>query len=126
MPRTSAFRKAHAQCCFGVTALEKQRRRGPAHYSSGHAEGKVWHAALFWKLNNVGVNGKLWRIIHELYTASASTPIIEGQTTDLPILQGLPRMSPTLFNICIDDLLEELQTVCLQDGIAMNDAETAW
>jgi hypothetical protein len=25
-------------------------------------------------------------------------------------------MSPTLFNICIDDLLE-LQTVCLQDGI---------
>jgi hypothetical protein len=31
-------------------------------------------------------------------------------------------MSPTLFNICIDDLLEELQTACLEDGIAMNDA----
>jgi hypothetical protein len=29
-------------------------------------------------------------------------------------------MSPTLFNICIDDLLEELQTACLEDGIAMN------
>jgi hypothetical protein len=32
-----------------------------------------------WKLNNVGVNDS--GIIHELYTASASTSIIEGQTT---------------------------------------------
>jgi hypothetical protein len=41
-----------------------------------------------------------------------------------PILQGCPGLPhvTTLFNICIDDLLEELQTVCLQDGIAMNDA----
>jgi hypothetical protein len=45
---------------------------------------KVWHAGLFWKLHkNGGITGKLWRIIHELYANSASTPIIEGQTTEL-------------------------------------------
>jgi hypothetical protein len=31
-------------------------------------------------------------------------------------------MSPTLFNICIDDLLV---TVCLEDGITMNCARIA-
>jgi hypothetical protein len=69
-----------------------------------------------------GITGKLWRIIHELYANSASTPIIEGQTTELyRIEQGVAQgpMSPTLFNVFIDDLLDDLQTQ-YDDGIPIS------
>jgi hypothetical protein len=65
------------------------------------------------------------RIIHELYANSASTPIIEGQTTELyRIEQGVAQgpMSPTLFNVFIDDLLDDLQTQCHDDGIPISSA----
>jgi hypothetical protein len=68
-----------------------------------------------WKLHKNGITGKLWRIIHELYANSASTPIIEGQTTELyRIEQGVAQGCPmsTLFNVFIDDLLDDLQTQC--------------
>jgi hypothetical protein len=85
---------------------------------------KVWHAGLFWKLHKNGITGKLWRIIHELYANSASTPIIEGQTTELSNragrCSGLPHV-PTLFNVFIDDA-DDLQTQCHDDGIPISSA----
>jgi hypothetical protein len=69
---------------LAFTALEQRQRDGLLHVLPRHAKAhdKVWHA-VFWKLHkNGGITGKLWRIIHELYANSASTPI-EGQTTEL-------------------------------------------
>jgi gamma-glutamyl:cysteine ligase YbdK (ATP-grasp superfamily) len=43
---------------------------------------KVWHAGVLEAAQEWWHTGKLWRIIHELYANSASTPIIEGQTTE--------------------------------------------
>jgi endonuclease/exonuclease/phosphatase family metal-dependent hydrolase len=86
---------------------------------------RVWHAGLFCKLHKKGVTGKLWRIIHRLYDCSASTPIIDGQTTEpYAILQGVAQgcpMSPVLFDIFIDDLLDELHAM-RADGVAITTA----
>jgi hypothetical protein len=97
----SAFRKGHSTLdpLLAFTALEKQPADGLRTHTffldMQKAYDKVWHAGLFWKLHKNGITGKLWRIIHELYANSASTPIIEGQTTELyRIEQGVAQGCP--------------------------------
>ena len=83
----------------------------------------VWHAGLFYKLHHKGVKGKLWRIIRALYADCKSAPRLDGQIGSFfhlgkGVAQGCP-MSPILFNVMIDDLLEMLQNDFQEHGIAL-------
>jgi hypothetical protein len=83
----------------------------------------VWHSGLFYKLYHKGIKGKTWRIIRDMYSKGESSPKLEQQTTEnFPILQGVAQgdpLSPLLFDVMIDDLLQALQEQCQDDGIAI-------
>lgn len=83
----------------------------------------VWHAGLFYKLHQKGIKAKTWRIIHELYANGTSRAKLSRQEGEpYPILQGVAQgcpMSCILFAIMIDDLLQELQSQCQEEGISM-------
>jgi NADPH-dependent 7-cyano-7-deazaguanine reductase QueF-like protein len=87
---------------LAFTAREAQRDGLHAHVLPRHAKG-IRQGLACWsvlKLHKNGITGKPWRIIHELYANSASTPIIEGQTTELYRIRrrcsGLPHVTYTV------------------------------
>ena len=89
---------------------------------------QVWHAGLFYKLHHKGIQGKMWRVLHALYSDCCSAPKLDGNLgpyfhVKRGVAQGCP-MSPILFNIMIDDLIETLQTTCQTEGISISPGHT--
>jgi endonuclease/exonuclease/phosphatase family metal-dependent hydrolase len=84
----------------------------------------VWHDAMFYKLHHKGVRGKLWRVTTAMYDDAYSIPRV-GSSYGPPVrlhqgvAQGCP-MSPTLFNIHMDDMLDAVQTECPRAGLAVS------
>ena len=70
----------------------------------------VWHDGLWYKLWDMGVKGRMWRVIKKMYMSSRSAVLLEGEKSDLfNVEQGVAHgcsLSPILFSVFINDLLK--------------------
>ena len=91
-------RGAKVYCCF---------------LDSAKAFDVVWHIGLFVKLYELGIKGKMWRVIIEAYTGMTSTVLHEGVLSRwFPVKQSVRQggvLSPRLYLLQINDLLVELR-----------------
>ena len=72
----------------------------------------VWHCGLFHKLQNYGINGNFLNTIKSMYDKTECAVKINNQCTNFfkcskGVRQGCP-LSPTLFNLYVNDLIDEL------------------
>ena len=85
----------------------------------------VWRNGLWYKLWDMGVKGKMWRVIKKMYGESKSMVFLEGErsegfSVDQGVAQGCS-LSPILFSIFINDLLKEVEHTEL--GIELNNGK---
>ena len=70
----------------------------------------MWRDGLWLKLWNMGVKGRMWRVIKKMYEASKTT---EGEKSAMfSVEQGVAQgcsLSPTLFSVFINDLLKDIE-----------------
>ena len=83
----------------------------------------VWHAALFRKLENKGINGNFLEIIKSIYDLTECAVKINGKATkyfryEKGVQQGNP-LSPLLFNLFINDIFTAVKndSAITLDGI---------
>ena len=73
----------------------------------------VWHDGLWFKLWELGVRGRMWRVIKNMYDITQSAVLLEGEVSEqFNIGQGVAQgcsMSPILFSIFINQLLDEVE-----------------
>ena len=73
----------------------------------------VWRDGLWYKLWHKGVQGKLWRLLQNMYAKTRSAVLVNGRpSAEFPVSQGTAQgctLSPTLFDVFVDDLLESVQ-----------------
>ena len=73
----------------------------------------VWHDGLWYKLWDMGVKGRMWRVIKKMYVSSKSGVLLEGEKSDMfTIEQGVAQgcsLSPILFSVFVNDLLKEVE-----------------
>ena len=74
----------------------------------------IWHEGLFLKLYDVGIVGKTWRVLRNLYRNFTCNVRVQNQLSeDIYIERGLHQGAPCsmlFFAIFINDLLDELQS----------------
>ncbi len=83
----------------------------------------LWIAGMLYTLYQTGIEGKLWRIIKDMYSGYISYVWIEGNTSDwCEVKQGVHQgasFSMLLFKIFINPMLEELKAsrfgACIAD-----------
>lgn len=73
----------------------------------------VWHDGLFKKLADMGVEGKMWRVLRQWYKDNSSCVLVDGDRTDMfpgyrGVRQGAPS-SPTLYSVFINDVCAAIQ-----------------
>ena len=77
----------------------------------------VWHQGLFVKLHRKGIPTRIWHILNNWYTSSSCSVLQCGDhSRSFPILQGVRQgaiLSPLLYSIFVDDLLNTLDHSCL-------------
>ena len=73
----------------------------------------VWHEGLFRKLENNGINGKFLELIKNIYNKTkCAVKLNEKLTNFFPYSKGVQQgnlISPTLFNLYINDIFEAIQ-----------------
>ena len=74
----------------------------------------VWHDGLWYKLWDMGVKGRMWRVIKKMYMSSRNAVLLEGEKSDsfnveVNVAQGCS-LSPILFSVFINDLLKRSRT----------------
>ena len=86
----------------------------------------VWHDGLWYKLWDMGVKGRMWRVIKKMYMLSRSAVLLEGKKSDsFNVEQGMAQgssLSPNIFSVFISDLLKEVEQVEL--GIQLSSGKT--
>ena len=86
----------------------------------------VWHDGLWYKLWDMGVKGRMWRVIKKMYMSSRSAVLLEGEKSDsFNVDQGVAQgcsLSPILFSVFINDLLKEVEQAEL--GIQLSSGKT--
>jgi exonuclease III len=82
----------------------------------------VWHFGLLYKLQRIGIGGKLFDLIQDMYTnATICCRTENGLSNDILIKKGVLQgntLSPTLFNIFINDItacFEGQNSPCLDE-----------
>ena len=82
----------------------------------------VWRNGLWYKLWDMGVRGKMWRVIKKMYEGSKSMVLLDGEKSEgFNVEQGVAQgcsLSPILFSVFINDLLKEVEEAEL--GIQLN------
>ena len=65
------------------------------------------------KLWDLGVRGRMWRVIKRMYEASRSAVLLDGEkSASFSLEQGVAQgcsLSPILFSVFINDLLKEVE-----------------
>jgi hypothetical protein len=89
----------------------------------------VWRAGLFYKLKEKGVKGKMWRVLLDMFGKARSCVRVAGELSSTFCLmvgvgQGDP-LSTLLFDIFIDDLLEELHRLQASSGVKLGGLEAS-
>ena len=115
----AGFRK-HRSCADHIFTLSQtvlgRRRAGRRTYvlflDIQKAYDTVWREGMLYRLWHMGVQGKMWRVIRGMYQrtesrATHASTLSEPFTTDLGLAQG-DTLSPTLYTVFINGLLEEL------------------
>ena len=78
----------------------------------------VWHEGLWYKLWDMGVMGRMWRVIKKMYESSKNAVLLEVEKSDtFTIEQGVAQgcsLSPILFSVFINDLLKEVEQTGLE------------
>ena len=78
----------------------------------------VGHDGLWYKLWDMGVKGRMWRVIKKMYEPFKSAVLLEGVKSDtFKIEQGMAQgcsLSPILFSVFINDLLKEVEQTGLR------------
>ena len=73
----------------------------------------VWRNGLWVKLWDLGVRGRMWRVIKRMYEASRSAVLLDGEkSASFSLEQGVAQgcsLSPILFSVFINDLLKEVE-----------------
>ncbi len=71
----------------------------------------VWHDGLWFRLWELGVRGRMWRVIRNMYDITQSAVLLEGEISEpFNIGQGVAQgcsMSPILFSIQLLDEVEK-------------------
>ena len=106
--------------------INRPRANYSRKYGIQKAYDSVWHDGLWYKLWDMGVKGRMWRVIKKVYESSKSTVLLEGEKSDtFTIEQGVAQgcsLSPILFSVFINDLLKELEQTVL--GIQLSSGKT--
>ena len=80
----------------------------------------VWRDGLRYKMWEMGIKGKVWRVVRSLYANNRSCVCLEGKSSEFfSINQGVAQcctLSPTLFLIYINGLLNEIEK-CPELGV---------
>ena len=87
----------------------------------------MWHDGLWYKLWDIGVKGRMWRLIKKMDESSTSAVLLEGEKSDtFTIEQGVAAqgcsLSPILFSVFVKDLLKEVEQTGL--GIQLSSGKT--
>ena len=86
----------------------------------------MWHDGLWLKLWEMGVRGKVWRIIKQMYEFSRSVVLLEGEKFEaFSLEQGVAQgcsLSPILFSVFVNDLLIEVEEEGL--GVQLNNRKS--
>ena len=73
----------------------------------------VWRDRLWYRMWEMGIQGKLWRVIRNIYNVNSIFVFVNGYKSDyFDIYQGVAQgrtLSPTLFLIFIDGLMKEIE-----------------
>ena len=73
----------------------------------------VWHDGVWFKLWELGVRGRMWTVIKNMYDTTQSAVLLEGEVSEqFNIGQGVAQgcnMLPILFSIFINQLLDEVE-----------------
>ena len=105
---TTAFNLQETIC----TNLDLHSNVYAAFLDTEKAFDTVWHSALFYKLHNLGIKGKLWKIIKNMYDGlTFQVSINNFVSMKGSITKGVRQggvMSGFLYLVHIDDLLYEL------------------
>ena len=74
----------------------------------------------------MGVRGKVWRVIKQMYEFSRSAVLLEGEKSDtFSLEQGVAQgcsLSPILFSVFINDLVIEVEKAGL--GVQLNNGKS--
>ena len=85
----------------------------------------VWRNGLWLKLWELGVKGKMWRVIKLMYECSRSAVLLDGEkSASFMVEQGVAQgcsLSPILFTVFINELLKEVEQAEL--GIQLPNSE---
>ena len=73
----------------------------------------MWRDGLWVKLWDMGVKGRMWCVIKNMYKASRSTILLEGEkSAAFRVEQGVAQgcsLSPILFSVFINGLLQDVE-----------------
>ena len=113
----AGFRKKRS-CIDNVNTLNEivqgRLREGKKTYAFFlDAYDTVWRNGLWVKLWDLGVRGRMWRVIKRMYEASRSAVLLDGEkSASFSVEQGVAQgcsLSPILFSVFINDLLKEIE-----------------
>ena len=82
----------------------------------------MWHDGLWYKLWDMGVKGRMWRVIKKMYESSKKCDTFRGREIRYVYKAQGCSLSPILFSVFVNDLLKEVEQTGL--GIQLSSGKT--